>query len=45
MQAPNDAGREFAAALGYDEEVTMRCYSLIDGRMVDRLRMGKLFGE
>ena len=45
MQAPNGAGREFAAALGYDEEVTMRCYSLIDGRMVDRLRMGKLFGE
>jgi GNAT superfamily N-acetyltransferase len=44
IQAPNRAGRAFAAALGYDEEVTMRCYSLIDGRMVDRLRVGKLLG-
>ncbi|MFI4949260.1 MAG: GNAT family N-acetyltransferase [Alphaproteobacteria bacterium] len=43
IQAPNGAGRAFAAALGYDDEVTMRCYSLIDGRMVDRLRVGKLF--
>jgi GNAT superfamily N-acetyltransferase len=42
IQAPNGAGRAFAAALGYGEEVTMRCYSLIDGRMVDRLRVGKL---
>ena len=42
IQAPNGAGRAFAAALGYDDEVTMRCYSLIDGRMVDRLRVGKL---
>jgi len=44
IQAPNGAGRAFAAALGYDDEVTMRCYSLIDGRMVDRLRVGKLLG-
>ena len=44
IQAPNRGGRAFAAALGYDDEVTMRCYSLIDGRMVDRLRLGKLFG-
>ena len=42
IQAPNHAGRAFAAALGYDEEVTMRCYSLIDGRMVDRIRASKL---
>jgi GNAT superfamily N-acetyltransferase len=42
IQAPNRAGREFAAMLGYDPEVTMRCYSLIGGRMVDRLRVGKL---
>ena len=45
IQAPNNAGREFAATLGYDPEVTMRCYSLIDGRMVDRLRVGKLLAE
>jgi RimJ/RimL family protein N-acetyltransferase len=45
VQAPNHAGRAFAAALGYDEEVTMRGYSLIDGRMVDRLRLGKLLVE
>jgi RimJ/RimL family protein N-acetyltransferase len=42
VQAPNLTGRAFAAALGYDEEVTMRCYSLVGGRMVDRLRLGKL---
>ena len=42
IQAPNRAGRAFAAALGYDEEVTMRCYTLIGGRMVDRLRLGKM---
>jgi RimJ/RimL family protein N-acetyltransferase len=44
VQAPNLAGRAFAAALGYETEVTMRAYSLIRGRMVDRLRLGKLFG-
>jgi RimJ/RimL family protein N-acetyltransferase len=44
IQAPNRPGRAFAAALGYEPEVTMRSYSLIGGRMVDRLRMGKLFG-
>jgi RimJ/RimL family protein N-acetyltransferase len=44
VQAPNQAGRAFAAALGYEPEVTMRGYSLISGRMVDRLRLGKLFG-
>jgi RimJ/RimL family protein N-acetyltransferase len=44
LQAPNQAGRAFAAALGYETEVTMRGYSLIGGRMVDRLRLGKLFG-
>jgi GNAT superfamily N-acetyltransferase len=43
VQAPNHAGRAFAAALGYDEEVAMRSYSLIGGRMVDRFRLGKLF--
>ena len=43
-QAPNQAGRAFAAALGYETEVAMRCYSMIGGRMVDRLRVGKLFG-
>jgi GNAT superfamily N-acetyltransferase len=43
VQAPNSAGRAFAGALGYDEEVTMRSYSLIGGAMVDRLRVGKLF--
>jgi RimJ/RimL family protein N-acetyltransferase len=42
IQAPNQAGRAFAAALGYDEEVTMRCDTLIGGRMVDRLRLGKM---
>jgi RimJ/RimL family protein N-acetyltransferase len=44
VQAPNQAGRAFATALGYETEVTMRCYSLIGGRVVDRLRVGKLFG-
>jgi RimJ/RimL family protein N-acetyltransferase len=44
VQAPNQTGRAFAAALGYEPEVTMRGYSLIGGRMVDRLRLGKLFG-
>jgi RimJ/RimL family protein N-acetyltransferase len=43
-QAPNREGRGFAAALGYEPEVTMRAYSLIGGRMVDRLRLGKVFG-
>lgn len=45
LQAPNQDGRAFAAALGYETEVTMRGYSLIGGRMVDRLRLGKLFGS
>ncbi len=44
VQAPNQAGRAFATALGYETEVTMRGYSLIGGRLVDRLRVGKLFG-
>jgi GNAT superfamily N-acetyltransferase len=44
IQAPNRAGIAFTAALGYELEVTMRGYSLIGGRMVDRLRVGKLFG-
>jgi RimJ/RimL family protein N-acetyltransferase len=44
IQPPNQAGAAFADALGYDLEVTMRGYSLIGGRMVDRLRLGKLFG-
>ncbi len=44
VQAPNRSGRAFAAALGYETEVTMRCYSMIGGRMIDRLRVGKLFG-
>jgi RimJ/RimL family protein N-acetyltransferase len=42
IQAPNQAGRAFAAALGYDDELTMRCYTLIDGQMVDRIRVGKM---
>jgi RimJ/RimL family protein N-acetyltransferase len=42
VQAPNLAGRAFAATLGYAAEVTMRGYSLIDGRLVDRLRLGRL---
>jgi RimJ/RimL family protein N-acetyltransferase len=45
IQAPNLPGRSFATALGYETEVTMRCYSLIGGRMVDRMRLGKLFGS
>jgi len=45
VQAPNHAGRAFAASLGYETEVTMRGYALIGGRMVDRLRLGKLFAE
>jgi RimJ/RimL family protein N-acetyltransferase len=45
VQAPNHAGRAFAAVLGYEVEVTMRGYSLIGGRLVDRLRLGKLFGD
>ena len=44
VQAPNQTGRAFAQSLGYETEVTMRGYSRIDGRMVDRLRLGKLFG-
>lgn len=44
IQAPNQPGRAFAAALGYEVEVTMRCFALIGGRRVDRLRLGKLFG-
>ena len=44
LQAPNLAGRAFAAALGYETEVTMRGYSFIGGYMIDRLRLGKLFG-
>jgi GNAT superfamily N-acetyltransferase len=43
VQAPNQAGRRFAGKLGYDEEVAMRGYALIAGRMVDRIRLGKLF--
>jgi RimJ/RimL family protein N-acetyltransferase len=42
IQAPNQAGRAFAAALGYEPEVTMRGYSLVGGRLVDRVRVGKL---
>jgi RimJ/RimL family protein N-acetyltransferase len=44
VQAPNQGGRAFAAALGYQVEVTMRGYALIGGRRVDRMRLGKLFG-
>jgi GNAT superfamily N-acetyltransferase len=40
--APNAAGRRFGATLGYDEEVTMRAQLRVDGRAVDRLRLGKL---
>jgi RimJ/RimL family protein N-acetyltransferase len=44
VQAPNLGGRAFAATLGYETEVTMRGYSFIGGYMVDRLRLGKMFG-
>jgi RimJ/RimL family protein N-acetyltransferase len=44
VAAPNTTGRAFAAALGYEPEVTMRGYARIGGRPVDRLRLGKLFG-
>lgn len=44
VQAPNLTGRAVAAALGYETEVTMRGYSFIGGYLVDRLRLGKLFG-
>lgn len=44
LQAPDQPGRTFAASRGYRAEVTMRGYALIGGRMVDRLRVGKLFG-
>lgn len=42
VQAPNPAARAFAAAMGYDEEVTMRGMSRINGLLVDRVRVGKL---
>ena len=42
VQAPNRAGRSFAAALGYAEEVVMRGQSRIGGLLVDRIRLGKL---
>jgi RimJ/RimL family protein N-acetyltransferase len=42
VQAPNRVSRAFAAAMGYDEEVTMRGVSRIDGLLVDRVRVGKL---
>jgi RimJ/RimL family protein N-acetyltransferase len=42
VQGPNRAARAFAAAIGYDEEVTMRGLSRIDGLLVDRVRVGKL---
>jgi len=45
VQAPNSLGRRFAAALGYEEDVVMRRYSLIEGRMIDRLRLGKLLTD
>lgn len=44
LQAPNHSSRAFAAGLGYAPEVTARAYSLIGGRMIDRMRFGKLFG-
>ena len=44
VQAPSRDGRRFAEALGYETEVTMRGYALISGRLVDRLRLGKLLG-
>lgn len=45
VHAPNGAGRGFAAALGYAEEVVQRSYARFDGRLVDRLRLGKLLVE
>lgn len=44
LQAPNRTARAFAAAIGYDEEATMRGMSRIDGLLVDRVRVGKLLG-
>jgi RimJ/RimL family protein N-acetyltransferase len=42
VQAPNRPARAFAATMGYDEEVTIRGLSRIDGLLVDRVRVGKL---
>ena len=42
VQAPSRAARAFTAAMGYDEEVTMRGASRINGMPVDRVRVGKL---
>ncbi|HEY1798543.1 MAG TPA: GNAT family N-acetyltransferase [Stellaceae bacterium] len=42
LQAPNRHARAFAATMGYEEEVTMRGMSRIDGLLVDRVRVGKL---
>jgi RimJ/RimL family protein N-acetyltransferase len=45
LQAPNRAGRAFAVAHGYAEEVVQRRYARFDGRLVDRVRLGKLLAE
>jgi RimJ/RimL family protein N-acetyltransferase len=46
VQVTNGAGRAFAASLGYDLEVTMRSYArMVGGRLVDRLRLGKLLAD
>jgi GNAT superfamily N-acetyltransferase len=42
ISAPNAAGRGFAAALGYRQEVVMCSQVRFEGRPVDRLRLGKL---
>lgn len=39
--AASVAARSFAAALGYQEEVLMRGYAIIDGMPSDRIRFGK----
>jgi RimJ/RimL family protein N-acetyltransferase len=40
-QAASVAARGFAAAVGYDEEVSLRGYAIIDGVPSDRIRFGK----
>jgi RimJ/RimL family protein N-acetyltransferase len=41
-QAHNTRGRRFAERLGFAEEARMRRYVVVDGRVADRVRYGKL---
>ncbi|MBV8889760.1 MAG: GNAT family N-acetyltransferase [Alphaproteobacteria bacterium] len=42
VPGPDRRARAFAARLGYEEEVVQRGYCRIDGRSIDRIRLGKL---